>query len=57
MDMGRKNLESITVDLRCNQCDTNPARCARCQGIVDAAVAATRAQGVSDNLIQVRGGK
>jgi bacterioferritin-associated ferredoxin len=47
--------DKITVDLRCGDCPDG-ARCARCQAIVDAAVAETLAAGVSPEHIHVKGG-
>ena len=54
MDLPRKDLEMITVDLRCDKCPEGGPRCAKCQGIVDAAVAATLAEGIDPSLISVK---
>jgi hypothetical protein len=53
VDLPRRDLESITVDLRCGGCDRAPVRCGKCQAIVDAAVAATLAEGVAAEHIRV----
>jgi hypothetical protein len=44
--------DKITVDLRCDDCPDG-ARCARCQSIVDAAVADTLAAGIAPEHVNV----
>jgi hypothetical protein len=44
--------DKITVDLRCDDCPDG-ARCARCQAIVDAAVAETLAAGIAPEHVNV----
>ena len=53
MDMTRKDLDRIVVDIRCTSCPEN-ARCGKCQSIVDAAVATTLAEGTDPKHIHVR---
>lgn len=45
MDITRKDLEKIIVDIRCDKCPVAGPRCAKCQGILDAAIAATLDEG------------
>ena len=53
MDLTRKDLDKIVVDLRCDKCPQD-TRCAECQEIVDEAVAATLAKGIDPRHIHVK---